>query len=76
MYPIPVISPVPIARNNIDISFAVPGIERNRTRLNAPATATPVPTLPFTSMMTVQTIAGRSASVMTKLCELLFYMNI
>ena len=48
------------------ISFAVPGIERKRTRLKAPATATPVPTLPLTIMMTTHTTAGSSASVTAK----------
>ena len=45
--------------------LAVPGTERKRTRLNAPATATPVPIFPLTSMITTQTTAGRSASVTT-----------
>ena len=35
------------------ISRALPGTERNRTRLNAPATATPAPRFPFTNMMTI-----------------------
>ena len=35
------------------ISLAEPGAERKRTRLKAPATATPAPMLPLTSMMTV-----------------------
>ena len=34
---------------------------------NAPATATPVPTFPFTIMITTHTTAGRRASVTTKL---------
>ena len=37
----------------------------------APATATPAPTFPFTIMITIHTVAGRSASVTTKLLELL-----
>lgn len=56
-----------MARNNAQISRAVPGTDRKRTRLNAPATATPVPTLPLTSMMTTQTTAGNKASVKMKL---------
>lgn len=63
----PAISPAPIARNMAHISRAVPGTERKRTRLNAPATATPVPTLPFTIIITTHTTAGSSASVTTKL---------
>ena len=57
-----------IARNSAPISFAVPGAERKRTRLNAPATATPAPRLPFASMMTSCTTAGKIASVTAKLC--------
>ena len=63
----PHMSPEPIARNRVQISFAVPGTERKRTKLNAPATATPVPTFPFTSMITMQTTAGSNAKVTTKL---------
>ncbi len=66
-YPMPQMIPAPIARNSALISRAVPGAERNRTRLNAPATATPVPTLPLTIMITTHTTAGSSASVVTKL---------
>ena len=61
----PVIRPVPMARKIAPISFAEPGAERNRTRLKAPATATPAPTLPLTIMITTQTVAGRSARVTT-----------
>ena len=43
------------------------GALRKRTRLNAPATATPAPILPFTIIMTTHTTAGRSASVTRKL---------
>lgn len=76
-YPIPEISPAPIAKNRMPISFAVPGTERNLTRLNAPATATPVPTLPLTIMMTTHTTAGRRANVTTKLLVyLVLYMYI
>ena len=56
-----------MARNSMVISLAVPGAERKRTRLKAPATATPVPTLPFTIMMTTQTTVGSSARVTIKL---------
>ena len=69
--PMPVASPSAMARNSTPISRAVPGAERNRTRLNAPATATPVPILPLTSMITSCTTAGSSASVTAKL-ELVF----
>ena len=77
-YPIPEIRPDPMARNSMVISRAVPGAERKRTRLNAPATATPAPTLPLTIMMTTQTTAGRSASVRIKLLvnrERYMYVN-
>ena len=66
-YPIPAISPADIARKMVPISFAVPGTERKRTSENAPATATPAPTFPFTIMITMQTIAGSIASVTAKL---------
>ena len=62
----PVARPSAMARKITPISRAVPGTERKRTRLNAPATATPAPTLPLTSMMTICTIAGRTASVTAK----------
>ena len=41
----------------------MPGTERKRTRLNAPATATPVPTLPLTIIITTQTTAGSKAYI-------------
>ena len=66
-YPIPVARPMAIPRNSTPISRAVPGAERKRTRLKAPATATPAPMLPFTSMMTTCTTMGRMASVTAKL---------
>ena len=47
---------------------ALVAAERNRTRLNAPETATPAPRLPFTSRMMTCTIAGSSASVTTMDC--------
>ena len=55
-----------MARKITPISRAVPGTERKRTRLNAPATATPAPTLPLTSRMTICTIAGSTATVTEK----------
>ena len=48
------------------ISRAEPGAERKRTRLKAPATATPAPTLPLTIIMTTHTTAGRVARVTAK----------
>ena len=66
-YPIPLISPAPIAINMVQISFAEPGVERKRTRLNAPATATPVPIFPLTIIITAQTTAGRMHIVIKKL---------
>ena len=65
-YPIPAIRPAPIARNSMVISLAVPGTERKRTRLKAPATATPVPTLPLTIIMTTHTTVGRRWYLLTK----------
>lgn len=66
-YPIPAIRPLTVARKRLQISLAVPGTERKRTRLKAPATATPVPTFPLTSIITTQTTAGSRAKVTTKL---------
>ena len=66
-YPIPEISPVAMARKIMEISLAVPGAERNRTREKAPATAIPAPILPFTIMITTATIAGKVKSVIRKL---------
>ena len=63
-------SPAPIARNSVPISLALPGADRNLTRLNAPATATPTPTFPLTIMMTTQMTAGSIARVARKLFEL------
>lgn len=54
------LSPVHIAPKRAQISLALPGAERNLTRLKAPATATPIPKFPFTIRITTQTIAGRS----------------
>ena len=56
-----------MARKMAPISRAEPGTDRNRTKLKAPATATPAPTLPFTIMITTQTMAGSRAMVATKL---------
>ena len=39
-------------RKMLTISFAVPGADRNRTRLKVPATATPAPRFPFTIRIT------------------------
>ena len=65
----PATRPATIAMKISAISFAVPGAERNRTRLNAPAVATPAPMLPFTIMMVTHTSAGSAASVARKLWE-------
>ena len=51
------------------MSRALPGTDRNRMRLKAPSTATPVPRLPLTIMMTICTITGSTARVMTKFLE-------
>ena len=65
-----------MARKIMPISRADPAAERNRTREKPPATATPAPMLPFTSMITTATMAGIMASVMAKLWEYLFlYMH-
>lgn len=55
------------------ISFAEPGTLRNLTSENAPITAMPVPTLPFTSIITICTIAWskNSESRKLRLCLLL-----
>ena len=45
----------------MQISFAVPGAERKRTKLNAPAIAIPAPRLPLTIAITIATAAGISA---------------
>lgn len=68
-YPTPLSRPAPMAMNMAPISLAVPGIERNLTRLNAPATAIPVPMLSLTVRMTIETMAGTRANVMTNPCE-------
>ena len=67
--PMPVARPTAMARNTLPMSFAEPGMERNRTRLNTPMTAMPAPKFPFTSVMTICTMSGRSASVTTKFFE-------
>lgn len=59
-------SPTAILRKMLQISRAVPGTERKRIRLKAPITATPVPRLPFTSIMTICTMAGSRARVVEK----------
>ena len=60
---IPQARPTAIATKMAAISFAVPGRLRNRTRANAPATATPAPILPLTSMITSAIAGGMMASV-------------
>ena len=62
----PVTKPIAIAKKMLPMSPALPGMERKRTKLKAPATAMPAPMLPFTSMITICTIDGRSASATTK----------
>ena len=54
--------PVVMARKIAMMSRAVPGTERKRTRLKAPATATPAPRLPFTRRMTSCTRKGSTVS--------------
>ena len=61
-----------IDRKMKQISFADPAAERNRTRLKAPATATPVPILPLTIIMTTWTTVGRIARASAKLWDVLF----
>ena len=58
--------PTAIARKMKQMSRAEPGALRKRTSENAPATATPAPTLPLTIMMTTATMAGRMESASTK----------
>ena len=47
------------------MSRAEPGAERKRTKLNAPATATPAPRLPLTSRITSCTKKGSTVSAET-----------
>ena len=60
-----------VARKTRPISLALPGALRKRIRPKAPATATPAPMLPLTSMMMSCTMAGSRARVTTKLREYL-----
>ena len=69
MKPMPVARPMAMARNTLPMSFALPGMKRKRTRLNTPITAMPAPRLPFTSVITICTMSGSSASVTTKFFE-------
>ena len=59
--------PATMARKIRAISLAEPAAERKRTRLNAPAVATPAPTLPLTIMITTQLRAGRAKRETRKL---------
>ena len=52
--------------------LALPGMDRKRTRLNAPITATPAPRFPFTSIITTCTITGSRIRVIRKLRLLVF----
>ena len=56
-----------MATKIFEISRAVPGTERKRTRLKAPAVATPVSTFPLIIIMTTQTTAGSRARVTARL---------
>ena len=58
-----------MAMKTAPMSFAVPGIERKRTRLNTPMTAMPAPRFPLTRVMTTCTMRGSSAKVTTKFLE-------
>ena len=69
MKPMPVARPMAMARNTLPMSFALPGMERKRTRLNTPITAMPAPRLPFTRVITICTMSGSSANVTTKFLE-------
>ena len=71
-YPMPVAKPMAIAKNTLPISLALPGMLRKRTKLNTPITAMPAPKFPFTSVITICTISGKSASVSTKFREYLW----
>ena len=61
--------PEAIAMKMMQISFALPCAERNRTREKAPAIATPAPMFPLTSMITIATVRGRNATAIVKLLE-------
>ena len=69
MKPMPVARPMAMAKNTLPMSFALPGMLRNRTRLNTPITAMPAPRLPLTRVITICTISGSSAKVTTKFFE-------
>ena len=64
--PMPIARPIATAVKIAAISRAVPGTERKRTSANVPATASPVPMLPLTIIITSATDIGRSASVSAK----------
>lgn len=59
--------PTRTARNTKPMSRAEPGTLRKRASEKAPATATPVPTLPLTRAITAYTMAGRTARVHERL---------
>ena len=63
----PQTSPTHMARKTKLMSLPEPGTLLKRTRLKAPATATPAPMLPLTMAMTTHTMAGSRASVVAKL---------
>ena len=65
----PAMSPATMLRKMRAISLALPEAERKRTRLKAPAVATPAPTLPFTIMMVTQESTGSAPRVVRKLWE-------
>lgn len=71
MKPMPVARPMAMARKTLPMSFALPGMLRNRTRLNTPMTAMPAPRLPLTRVITICTMSGSSARVTTKFFEYL-----
>ena len=66
MYPEPTARPMAIAKKTDRISLEFPGMLRNLTKVNVPATAIEVPRFPFTMMITVVTKAGKIAKVLIK----------
>ena len=66
-YPAAQARPAAMTRKIAEMSRALPAALRKRTREKDPATAMPVPTLPFTMRMTVVTMIGSTTSEIRKL---------
>lgn len=68
-WPIPNERPMLILRNTINISLELPGMLLNLIKLKAPKTATLVPKLPLTIIITEHTINGNKEIVIRKFLE-------